>query len=161
MVADVSTPMCRVLATIKENAGSLRRGSDGFRGALLWIRAALELRKSHRAALHVPLRGIMGRASKNRAAVKPVAERLQEVEDSGATRAAEDVGSGVESVVRQQLRGLPSRLSEKEPRGCQKRVRGQNNWMANDKVWEGAKQKNLDRLAGASGSGKVQSTTKI
>ncbi|KAJ1180373.1 hypothetical protein NDU88_005594 [Pleurodeles waltl] len=78
--------MCRMLVASEESAGSLRRGCDGLCGALFWIHAALELRKSRRAALRFPVRGIVGRASTSRAAAKAVAEKL--VEGPVATQVA-------------------------------------------------------------------------
>ncbi|KAJ1202364.1 hypothetical protein NDU88_006164 [Pleurodeles waltl] len=93
------------------------------------LHAAPELRKTHRAASHVTLRGITGRVSisGSRAAVNPVKERLLELEAPEPYRTLHDashlLGSTVESAVRKQLRGLPPGPleKEKEPRGHQKK----------------------------------------
>ncbi|KAJ1219185.1 hypothetical protein NDU88_006756 [Pleurodeles waltl] len=74
----------------------------------------LELRKSRRAASCVPLRGIPGRVSTSRVAAAKPAEKLLEVEDSGAIRVTEEEGAGVESPVRQNVRGpsFPQKRSQ-------------------------------------------------
>ncbi|KAJ1157548.1 hypothetical protein NDU88_010255 [Pleurodeles waltl] len=149
--AFVDQLMCRQLVASKESAESPWRGFDGLCGAPTWIHAALELKKSCRTALRIPLRESVGRASTRRATAKAGGGGTRgHMSCFGGGKQHSECSKAAES---EGVTYLDSRIRAKGSSEESARV--------TEKVREGARWKNQDRLSGAQRGGKVRSITRI